>query len=421
MHPDASPGPAAPRVLSVDVLRGLTMFAMVFVNDVAGAKRLPLWLGHYPPQGSGMTFVDVVFPAFLFIVGMSIPLATESRRAKGDGWLRLYGHVVLRTLALLAIGVLMVDGPDERAMGWPAGLWKTLMYLGVIGMLHAIPLKSRGARYASIGVRVGCAGLLAYLAVAFRDRAGGRLDPQWWGILGLIGWAYFWSATAYLLLRRAGQAALVAVVGVMMGVFVADQAGAFDAARGWVIALPGGHSFIPLSFVNIGAHWGSQSAVTMCGVVLGYMLLPAPVAGDAGGTSASHGARVRFAIVFAALLAIAGLVLWNVYSINKNAATPTWCLFSAAITAVLWVALYGVIDVAGWRTWAAPLAWAGAAALLIYILAGLWYAIVQLGGFNWYSQLGARYPEAVLRAWAAAISLTLLGGVLGRVGFKLRL
>src|SRR2546423_15699493 len=83
-----TPSPS-PRVWSVDVLRGLVMFTMVFVNDVAGVDAAPWWMKHYEESGrgkNGMTFVDVVFPAFLFIVGLSIPLAVEARRAQGDSW-----------------------------------------------------------------------------------------------------------------------------------------------------------------------------------------------------------------------------------------------------------------------------------------------------------------------------------------------
>src|SRR5437870_11097467 len=122
------------RTTSVDVLRGLVMFTMVFVNDVAGAHGLPGWLKHFhnsPQHPSGMTFVDVVFPAFLFIVGMSIPSAIESRRAKGQRWLRIYGHIILRATSLLAIGALMVEDPDDAKIGWHEGVWSVLMFSGV--------------------------------------------------------------------------------------------------------------------------------------------------------------------------------------------------------------------------------------------------------------------------------------------------
>jgi predicted acyltransferase len=405
--------PPAQRVLSVDVLRGLTMLTMVFVNDVAVAKDLPRWLGHYPAGGNGMTFVDVVFPAFLFIVGMSIPLAIESRRARGDGWLRIYGHVVFRTLALLVIGVLMVDSPDAAVMGWPPGLWKSLMYAGVIGAFHAVRTERPAARFASTAVRVVSSLLLLYLAVSFRSATGGYLHPKWWGILGLIGWAYFWSATAYVLFRRAGHAALAAAAAVMMGVYFGDRAGAFAFADAWRWDVFGRVTLAPAKWVDVATQWGSQPAVTMFGVVVGWTLSP-----GVGGWG--HAARVGFAVAFAALLGMAGLLLYPTFGIDKNAATPTWCLWSAAITAVVWVAFYGVIDVAGWRRWATPLAWAGAAALLIYILAGLWYATTSLFGWQWWQHLGARYPEAVLRASVAAVLLTLVGGILGRLGFRLR-
>src|SRR5215470_7225977 len=76
------------RVLSIDALRGFVMFMMIFVNDLAGAGRVvPDWMVHFSDRhhgGSGMTFVDLVFPAFLFIVGMTIPFALGGRIAKGE-------------------------------------------------------------------------------------------------------------------------------------------------------------------------------------------------------------------------------------------------------------------------------------------------------------------------------------------------
>src|SRR6476660_1734916 len=102
------------RITSIDALRGLVMFTMIFVNDLAGAgKIVPNWMVHFSDRhkhGSGMTFVDVVFPAFLFIVGMSIPFALARRLARGEPLWKIALHVIARTAALLGIGILMVNG-----------------------------------------------------------------------------------------------------------------------------------------------------------------------------------------------------------------------------------------------------------------------------------------------------------------------
>jgi hypothetical protein len=120
MSTDADQRPA--RVTSIDAARGLVMFTMIFVNDIAGVshKVVPDWLRHFKGR-SGMTFVDLVFPAFLFIVGMSIPSALGGRLRAGEPVWKTLLHVVARTLSLLLIGILMVNDespgptcPDSR-------------------------------------------------------------------------------------------------------------------------------------------------------------------------------------------------------------------------------------------------------------------------------------------------------------------
>src|SRR3954447_1414138 len=118
-----------PRITSIDAMRGFVMFTMIFVNDLAGApkKIVPDWMVHFSDRhhgGSGMTFVDLVFPAFLFIVGMSIPFALGGRLGRAQSPWEILLHVVIRTLSLVAIGILMVhETPDTAALGWSGDWW----------------------------------------------------------------------------------------------------------------------------------------------------------------------------------------------------------------------------------------------------------------------------------------------------------
>src|SRR5262249_17049768 len=132
---------ATGRIPSLDALRGLTILVMLFVNDLAGVHGAPAWMKHVqPPDADGMTFVDVVFPAFLFIVGTSIPSAIGRRLAQGEPRWKVAGHILLRTLGLLVLGVLMVNTEtmaDNSPLSPP--LWTLLLYVGVILVWNAPP------------------------------------------------------------------------------------------------------------------------------------------------------------------------------------------------------------------------------------------------------------------------------------------
>src|SRR5919106_1343655 len=86
--------PFSHRITSIDILRALTMVLMIFVNDLWSLKNIPAWLEHVERGVDGIGLADVVFPAFLFIVGLSIPYAMENRRRKGDTDWGLIKHVL---------------------------------------------------------------------------------------------------------------------------------------------------------------------------------------------------------------------------------------------------------------------------------------------------------------------------------------
>ena len=105
------------RIASIDAFRGLTILVMVFVNQLAGVSGVPQWARHMKADADAMSFVDVVFPAFLFIVGMSIPFALNQRQARGDDGAALQRHVLARSLGLIVLGFLSAwtNWPEKQA------------------------------------------------------------------------------------------------------------------------------------------------------------------------------------------------------------------------------------------------------------------------------------------------------------------
>src|SRR6202453_3753857 len=157
--PQSTAAISSSRVTSIDALRGFVMFMMIFVNDLAGApeKIVPDWMAHFSDrhkEGSGMTFVDMVFPAFLFIVGMSIPFALGGRLRAGVPWWKTILHVAGRTLALLSIGILMVndESPGPNMSGLSPTLWSVFMYLSAMLAFCSIsPPLARGRAWTWVG------------------------------------------------------------------------------------------------------------------------------------------------------------------------------------------------------------------------------------------------------------------------------
>jgi heparan-alpha-glucosaminide N-acetyltransferase len=411
--------PSAP-LASIHALRGLVMFTMIFVNDLAGVpdRIVPAWMKHFHGK-SGMTFVDLVFPAFLFIVGMSIPLALGSRLNRGEPVWRIFFHVLTRTASLLFIGILMVnETPDPVMMGWSGALWSALMYLSAIFAFCDISPASkddppagraRNLRFVSLGLRIVGWGSLAYLAVAFRGGDAHRIisfvpfliHTEWYGILGLIGWAYLVGSLVFLVFHGRRTALLGCVV-LLLCLYAADEQGAFE-------------NFWLARYVGIGTTLGSQPAITVAGLLLATNLLSS--------AATVFGRGVRFTVLFIAGCATAAWLLNGLYGINKNNATPSWCLWACAITAALWLLLHFLSDLGPVRTFAEPLVVAGQNVLLAYLLSEMLPSAIDLFHLNvWYG--GLAKPDlvhAVMRSAGCAVVILGATAALNRIGFRLKL
>lgn len=96
------------RMLSLDALRGLTIAFMIMVNNNGGPGA---WGEMKHASWNGFTATDLVFPTFLFVVGVSIVFAFEARLARGAAPAQLTHHTVVRALILFAFGVIVNNFP----------------------------------------------------------------------------------------------------------------------------------------------------------------------------------------------------------------------------------------------------------------------------------------------------------------------
>jgi heparan-alpha-glucosaminide N-acetyltransferase len=416
----------AQRIASIDALRGFVMFMMIFVNDLAGApKRLvPDWMVHFSDRhrgGSGMTFVDLVFPGFLFIVGMSIPFALGSRLSKGEPVWKTFVHILIRTVSLLALGILMVhESPDSKNLGWPGTLWWALMMTSAIFAFCSITPPGKGASpqrervFHIITMVFRGVGILAlvYLALVFVGRKNQHIltlypfsiSPSWYGILGLIGWAYLAAAVVYLAFRT-NRTALLGCMALMTSFYAADRNGFFE-------------NFWPNHIVDFGGTLGSQAGITVAGLLLGSVLVTPD--------TRTHGTRIKFALWFVVGFAFAAMLTKGLYGISKNEATPSWCLWASAVTAALWILFYLWADVrpqSGIAKTARPLAVAGQNVLLAYLLSEMMGAVLDLIHLgDWYGDLAEHtLAGAIARSAGCGVVLLAITAGLNRVGFRLKL
>ncbi|HEX7655177.1 MAG TPA: DUF5009 domain-containing protein [Verrucomicrobiae bacterium] len=407
--PAGSPAPQ-PRIASIDALRGLVMLTMIFVNDLAGApeKLVPDWMVHFSDrhgEGSGMTFVDLVFPAFLFIVGMSIPFALGKSRPL----VHHLRHIITRTLALLVIGILMVNGEEGAPTAWYLAMFSSaILAFCQIGPVTAAAETAKAWRYLNFSLRMlGYAGMLG-CALTLHPHGHPMLTllpfhihTSWYGILGLIGWAYLVGALLFLFFRIQSTA-LLGCVALLTSFYAADRHGFFD-------------HFWPNHYVDFGGTLGSQAAITVAGLLLATCLLRPDTNGLA--------AKVRFVLLFIGGFAFAASLTAGLYGISKNAATPAWCFWADAITATLWLLFYFICDVKPLPWLAQPLKLAGQNVLLAYLLSEMLPSLLEtlhLG--NWYGSLAeGSLAGAVSRSLACGIGVLAVAVGLNRLGFRLRL
>lgn len=388
---------------AIDMLRGLTMLLMVFVNDLWTVGDVPHWLEHFDRLEDGMGLSDIVFPMFLFAMGMSVPYAIESRFAKGYSGESTLGHILSRTLALLLMGVFIVntEGGFDSTLGYGVSVYRLLMVAAFFLIWNQYGKEFKCKKLLQF---CGLA-ILTFLALTFRTPEGGYFSAQWWGILGIIGWTYCFTAVTYLLARRKTSRIVLVWVGLCLLNMLMTR------MRGGSQVIPG-PSFITdmagaLKLVN------APYAI----MAVGGMLLS--LAENHLASKAWSGRKsLLAAFSAAAVLAIAAAVFHRWWIVSKLGGTLPWCLYVSAISVAVY-ALLRMSESYGKTSWFRPLNASGTATLTVYMMPYVLYSVSTLIGLHSPDWLCG--PVGLLKCVLFSLLCVALTSLLVKFGIKLRI
>lgn len=353
--------PKPNRLISIDAFRAVTLLLMIFVNDFWTLEGIPEWLGHSRAEDDAMGFSDVIFPAFLFIVGLSIPIAIQNRLKKNPSLMATGSHILMRSLALLIIGFCHVNlGSYSAEALLPKPLWEIMITISFF--LIWLDYSKDSSNKRPMVLQIGGIILLSILLITYRgDSAEGLIwmKPGWWGILGLIGWSYLLSSMVFLLSKGKFQTQLLAF-GFFLLFSIANQ-------LGWLQGLEGVRKYVWI------VESGSLPALVMAGVITSMIY----------SRSQPSTRTFWFFVLVAAVVMIGfGLLSRPLWGISKIRATPSWttiCTGISMLSFAFFVYLSDLKGITAWYKWIKP---AGVSTLTCFLLPYIHSAFLQLTDYR---------------------------------------
>jgi heparan-alpha-glucosaminide N-acetyltransferase len=391
------------RILSIDIMRGLTLILMLFVNDLY-MPGVPVWLGHMEANFDGMGLADWVFPGFLFMVGMAIPFSIGKRISAGENNFDISKHIVKRSISLLIIGVLMLNSGRVNAelTGMSENMWAILMYIGVFLIWNTYRENEKNF-FTVLGLRFTGIAVLVFLIFKFNSgqaENNGSLITGWWGILGLIGWGYLVSAFVYLMVRESILNTAIAFL--------------FFLVMNILSKLDFLTFLNPLKPVLGVIIEGNVPLIVLAGLLTTLIL---------NKYSKENTLRTIVTIVtIGAISIIAGFFLRKWFIISKIQATPSWGLICNGISMIMFAALYWIIDIKKKSDWASFIKPAGENSLTTYLAPDILYYLIWSTGIPILIYKQSGIPLVVI-AGSVVWALLMVGltAILVRNGVKLRL
>jgi len=389
------------RILSIDIMRGLTLVLMLFVNDLY-MPGVPAWLGHTKASFDGMGLADWVFPGFMFMVGMSVPYSIGNRIKRGESTMKIIWHILIRTISLLIIGVLMSNSRNVNGefTGISKNIWSLIMYSGVFLIWNNYKKTEKNA-WLIITLRLTGAAMIIPMVIIFRSGENSGFAFNSWGILGTIGWGYLAAALVYLwaennLVKVVPAILFFLALNILSKLHLLDFLKPLRPALGIIIN-------------------GNAPFIVMSGMLITLILKK---------FSNDNFRKTFFTIASLGLVSIIlGFFLRHWFIISKIQATPSWALICNGISMVLFALLYWLIDVkkrTGWGSWLRP---AGANSLTIYLVPDMFYYIIWQFSLPFLFYKNSEVPLFVIAgsiAWAIVMGVG-LPILLEKINFRLKL
>jgi predicted acyltransferase len=353
------------RLESLDVFRGLTIAGMMLVNNAGNWEAIYWPLEH--AEWNGWTPTDLIFPFFLFIVGVSMVYSIANRQKKGESRSSLLAHSLRRAFLIFAIGVFLNGFPHFHLVTWRfAGV---LQRIAVVYLITSVIVLFTGWR-GRLGALVTC--LIGYWAVMrFIPVPGygvGNLTPEG----NLASWLDRLVMYNHLYIEHIrdpeGILSTIPAIGTcLLGVFTGE----------WLRS----------------ARTSSRKLVVMLGV---------------------------------GVAAVSAGKLWGYeFPINKNLWTSSYVLFAGGLALLFLGFCYWTIDIKGWKAWGKPFMMMGMNPLALYALASLISHLsvdVHIGDETlkgWiydriYAPVASPYNASMLYGLTYVVAFLILGWILYR-------
>ena len=384
-----------PRLESLDVFRGLLIFLTIFIGDLSGPKDISQFFC-IEINGSRFNLGDLIFSCFLLVMGMAVPYALEKRRQKGDSLLSVLFHVVLRTFALLVMGMLIFKYHFFNG-GYLSQEWFGIIMVISLFLIWNESSNIKGCFFWSI--KILGALLLSVLLWQYKWPESSNLLNEC-GMLGILGWSYLICSVIFLFVRfNLVLSLLVVALALLFYMSPVNQIPYWEYIG---------------QFSNLKPIEGIYIVFALIGATTGVLFFCFD--------EKSCFFKSLFPILCGLILVSLAGAYWgtNHWSSLRQQITPSWLFLCNVVFFVSLTIFYWLIEVAGYKKFFSFLAYAGTASLTCYLIFYLCHCIQTLIGLFYPKVLYSGY-FSLGRAFLFSMIVLLIACSLSKLKVKIKI